>query len=315
MPSRPRSEWLRRQGLLACCLLSISAVRAQQSLGFTGGLSLTAGWPVNRAGLTGAVYYVRDFVQVSVSARGCWVLRGLGPRPFPAGPEFQVQAGVLGGFGPRRFDAHPFHTAIANQTGRQYAAAYAFSWYIDRFSTTQRSGTLAVHIGRLQLATENDALGGGLDDRFRTGAFGIQYRFDAWTLGLQSVLWTGDARGAGVKKVTDSAYPARFGYRDVSQVPYGRFSHGILSLQAQALMPWSQIGHASLGIDAEQVRHFLQNRLIHDMPFIPDRWIKAKNLHYPMLDRTGMPYLFLPGQQVRKPRPVVQAGLNGGLFY
>ena len=70
-----------------------------------------------------------------------------------------------------------------------------------------------------------------------------------------------------------------------------------------------------IGIDAEQVRHVFQNRIVHDMYFIPERFIGYKNVHYPMLQKDGTPFLQRPGQKVRKPKPFFNLGLNDNLFY
>jgi hypothetical protein len=55
----------------------------------------------------------------------------------------------------------------------------------------------------------------------------------------------------------------------------------------------------NVGVDAEQVRNYVQNRLIHDLIFLPRRWRKTNSCHMPMLDTAGNQYLYRPGQEIK----------------
>ncbi len=96
---------------------------------------------------------------------------------------------------------------------------------------------------------------------------------------------------------------------------YGNYSNGLLSLQVQQDLGYGQSVRADAGIDAEQVRHVFQNKLIHDFAFIPAKWVNPKSSHVPMLDTEGNPYLFQPKQEVRKPTPYFNLAANPSMFY
>ncbi|MEM7659519.1 MAG: polymorphic toxin type 23 domain-containing protein, partial [Bacteroidota bacterium] len=179
-------------------------------LGFSGGLSVTFGTHVNRMGLNIQGYYRRDFVQVNLQTGGYYQFRELGPRPSMPGWECQLGVGGLIGFGPGSERWHQaFLHVISNQTQRPYALAYGFLWYLDQRNTTQFSGSLAAHIQGLQLVMENDVLMGGIEDKYRTGAFRVAYQRDSLLIGTKVILWTGNTRSKTVKRVRpiETDYP------------------------------------------------------------------------------------------------------------
>ena len=78
---------------------------------------------------------------------------------------------------------------------------------------------------------------------------------------------------------------------------------------------FGQVAQANAGIDAEQVRNALQNRLFHDMVFLPRRWRQPKNCHISMLDTAGNPYLYRPGQHIKKTTPYWNVFTAPFVFY
>jgi len=134
---------------------------------------------------------------------------------------------------------------------------------------------------------------------------------------LKTILWTGDSFDRNAVKVTGSNYPARFGYKNLKDARWGRNSVGILCLQAERIVDLSTDNTVKImaGIDAEQIRHVFQNKFMHDEYFFPSSWIKYKNMHYPMLQEDGSPFLFEDGQKVRKPRIFISGATNDNLFY
>lgn len=306
--------------LYLCLMLTFSVGNAQiqlpDFLGLNGGLSFSFGSTLNRTGFSVQAYYLRDFVQLNVQVRGHYNFSSFGPRPRIPGWELQSAIGAVVGFGPPiENDVNPFLSPLSNQTTRRYAAGYAFHMYWDQMKTSQFGGSAGIHIERFQIISENDALSGLIDDRFRTGAVLFRYRLEDMQVGISSILWTGDTRSEGTFKVRESEYPARFGYKDISQGTHGHFSHGILALQVQRNLGLGQVAQLQLGLDSEWVRHVLQNRLIHDMWFVPQAINKAKNPHLPMLDKEGNPYLFRKDQSVKSTSFFFSADLNPGLFY
>jgi len=115
----------------------------------------------------------------------------------------------------------------------------------------------------------------------------------------------------------DTIYHSRFGYKDLSKAAWGKNSVGILCFQAERAysVVSPQMAKVMVGIDAEQVRQILQNKIVHDMYFVPERWVGYKNVHYPMLQKDGTPCLSRPGQKVRSPKPFFNVALNDNLFY
>lgn len=205
-------------------------------------------------------------------------------------------------------------TPVSNHTGKKFSLAYAYNYYFDTIGTSQPTGTLALQIDQLHFITENDILGFRGGDRYRTGAVLLTYQTEKEQFGLNTTLWTGNAT-KNTKKIRGTAYPGRYGYMDLSRAHYGNLSHGILNLQYNRVLDRFQVIQIRLGIDAEQVRHVLQNRIMHDMYPIPDSWMPKKNLHVPMLDDKGQPYLFEPGQRLRPVRPYFALSMNPSLFY
>ena len=119
------------------------------------------------------------------------------------------------------------------------------------------------------------------------------------------MIWTGDPYIEAVPLVKDSSYQARYGYLDISQGTFGQYSLGVAALEVAYHYPFltGQVAGLSVGWDDERIRHFSQNRLIHDNPALPINWGNYKNPHIPMLDQNGKPYLFLPDQELRRSRP------------
>lgn len=304
---------------MGCFWLAINNSPAQiqltEQVGLAGGLAFELGIPVRKMGVHLQAYYGQDFIQVNGRLACYYVWHDLGPRPFPRGWEGQASIGALLGWGRREQQDSPLLSPVSNQLERPYAVSYAYNWYRDQRKTSQTTATIGVHIGRWQVISENDAFTGQVQDRFRTGTFSVRYVDSLTAFGLSLLMWTGDSRSAGTQRITDSAYPARFGYKDLSESTYGRFSHGVLAATVTRSLGYGQVGQLALGVDAEQVRHLLQNRLIHDMYWLPANWIKSRNVHYPMLMEDGRPYLYQAGQHIRPIRPYMGLSLNPGLFY
>lgn len=310
---------MKRFCLALWLLLSFIDSQAQilqtERLGANFGLTFNIGSTVNRLGLAAGGYYLADFIQVNLHLRGFYSFSNLGPRPRIPGWEFQSSMGVVLGFGPQNQEVTPLLSPVSNQTSRQYAAAFAYNLYLDQMKTSQRTGTIAIHIGKFMAASENDALSGELVDKFRTASISFSYRIDSLVLGLNTTMWTGDSRDKQVVKVRESEYPGRFGYKDLRDAAYGRFSNGIQSFQVQYILPYGQVMQGNIGVDSEYVRHFWQNQLIHDMWFFPVKWNKSKNPHYPMLADDGLPYLYEEGQKVKPATFYWNIGGNPSLFY
>jgi len=124
-------------------------------------------------------------------------------------------------------------------------------------------------------------------------------------------MWTGQYKES-IRN--DSLYP-HIGYMSAVCGSYCNLSNGLLSGQIKYANEYGQYVQGNVGIDAEQVRDVMQNRLIHDMPLIPKKWNKAQNLHIPMVDSEGNQYLYRKNQKIRKPKFYLNAYSSPNLFY
>jgi hypothetical protein len=102
---------------------------------------------------------------------------------------------------------------------------------------------------------------------------------------------------------------------DMSHSLYGNVSAGLLSAQIQYAAPYGQILHGNIGIDAERVRNFFQNQLVHRLFFSPKkgRWRGGADL--PMIDSNGKMYLYKKDQKIRRDRFYCNLFANSHLFY
>lgn len=277
------------------------------------GVAITLGTPVNRLGISIQLYQYHDFFQVNIGARGYYNLQGYGPRK--RGRELQLNGGITLAAGNIDSTWTPLVSAVGNQTKRPYSGSYSYQVYLDDIGTGQKSGTVALQLNKVFLAMENDIFSGTGRDRYRTGAMMAGYYVQNTLVSVNALMWTGNTSSSKRVFHRESVNGARFGYYDLSKVEYGKFSHGILALQVDSELGLGQMGSVRIGIDAEQVRHALQNRLIHDALLWPRKWYVHDNEHYPMLDEEGLPYTDKETQKIRKARFVLQGSANSGFFY
>jgi len=188
--------------------------------------------------------------------------------------------------------------------------AYEYAYYFDRIGTSQATGRISMWIADSYISIENDFLGALHSDKYRTSLAEIGYGTGDYFIILKNVLWTGDAFGTGVKTVRDSDYPSRFGYKNLQNAPWGTYSAGILACEFRYATPYCTDVFGSLGIDAEQVRNIFQNKFMHDMWFMPAKFIGYKVPNYPMLKDDGTPYLYSDGERPRKPKLYYEVGVN-----
>ena len=296
-------------------LLGVSLGRAQIHSAGTVGVLLGLGKPTNRIGIHAYIQLYNTRFQTSISTKAYYNYSNFGPplRYWEIQPQWSVQAA----WGQENLTENPFYYTVLQRRGRQYALGYAFQYYWNTVGTQQGTGTIVLQIDKVLVQVENDVFGNFRGrDRFRTGAVSLTYQQDDFLLELKSVLWTGETRGAGLVTCREpGAYPCRWGFKDISKLPFGNYSHGVLAAQVHYALPYRQSAQLGVGIDSEHIRHFVQNKLIHDMYFLPSKWVQTKNLHYPMLDENGLPYLYEEGQIIRKDKIYLHLGLNENGFY
>jgi len=275
------------------------------------GLSGAIGTHKIRIGIKVGLQYRYKFLQSNSSVTWYYTWRQLGTGLRT--PEIQVSQGLTMGWGPvTNFSAVPVHYPLANYTGYYYAAGYAYQWYLDKISTSQPTGILGFSVGRLQVLSENDLLGQPSMDRFRTAALQVRWQVDPfWVTGFNCVLWTGQY---GWRQPIVHPSVRAGCYQDTLNGKHTQYSVGWLSAFAGYAAPQGNYIQVEAGMDAEKIRNVVQNKFMHDMVFLPRSWHNP-NCHIPMVDREGHPYLWLPGQQLRRTRPVLQLQLNPLLFY
>lgn len=308
----PKPWFLTVLTILLFAVLPDSDARA----GATGGISLSFGTKVKRLGVFFDASNEGRLI-INGGIRWYYCLDNLGP----IGKRWESQLYFGGGYalGARRserlwyqrFVNHP----VENHSQYESSIAIAYLIYMDNIGTSQNTGQIGLQIQDFSLITENDIFAGGGTDKFRTGAFMLSYRYEDTVFGLSNILWTGDPKGKGYQRLKDEHYPSRFGYFNGSSCSHLGCSHGILVLQITQLLPYHQNIRIRLGIDSERIRNFVQNKVIHDMPFLPKSWIVHENPHIPMISKTGEAFLFQEDQELRASKFFYTFGANEPSFY
>ncbi len=298
-------------------LLIASAAKGQDlptkdsRMGITLSLNCAFGTHFQRAGVNVNFYYAMNHVQVSSELRTYFSFKNLGPKFIY--PELVLSPGLLFGYGRYTEYTNPFYNSVANHTGYSNSVGYSYNAYFNRRKTTQQTGIISLQFDQISLITENDILAKPMLDRFRTAAFLIQYQYkDQFQAAINCTMWTGQM---GKKQSSEKDEFYYHCYMDTSEAVYPNTSHGLLSGQFKYNVGYVQNIQANAGIDAEQIRNAVQNRFIHDMRWIPEKWKKAKNCHIPMIGQKGEQYLYEEGQQIRSPKLYLNVFSNANLFY
>ncbi len=282
----------------------------RQHLGFTVGANVAFGTHFQRFGFNANFFYVSGQFQANTQLRAYLSFKNLGPGFIY--PELVASQGVLVAYGAKQSFFNPFLSSVSNQTGYSSSVAYSYNAYFNAKKTTQQTGIVALQFNAISFIAENDILARTYYDRFRTGAFLLQYQFeDKYQAALNCTLWTGKM-GRTISDSTGGHWPC---YMDTVRGVYAGQSHGLLSAQFKYNIGLAQNLQANVGIDAEQVRNAVQNKLIHDLVFIPRRWVKPGNCHMPMIDSEGGQYLHKPGQRIRPIKPYWNVFSNANVFY
>lgn len=280
-------------------------------MGINLGINLAVGTHVQRLGFVCNAYYVNDHFQANGELRLHFNFKNLGPKKHYF--EAITSLGVLYGYDVNRGYNNPFLNSVSNQTRYRSSIAYSYNAYWNKIGTTQQTGIIALQFDRITFITENDILARQTLDRFRTGAFLLQFQNDSlFQAAINCSMWTGQM---GHKQTINNPniYPQC--YMDTVDGKFTNYSHGLLSAQLKYNIGYSQIGQGNFGIDAEKVRNVMQNKIIHDMRFLPKKWIKHQNCHIPMLDEKGNQYLYLENQKIKPAKVYFNLGSNERVFY
>jgi len=205
-----------------------------------------------------------DYAQLNIGNAFAWKMYSLGRRRIFF--ENRAYGGLCLMVGADRSIIDFDLDGLAHQTNKDYSVAFYYLIYSDNVGSSQLSGAFGVYIKNVSVRFENDVFGGQARDRFRTGIVHIAYRTTENKFGLGLNLWTGETAGSFWEKlITTKNMPN--GYRSLENLPYGKTSHGIAYVSVQHRLRNNNIVSIKLGVDSEHVRHFFQNRLIHDLIF------------------------------------------------
>lgn len=286
---KPCWKYLGYSPIILCWLLLRSECadaqfQADVQLGLQVGLVADFGSHVNNLGVQLSAYYSDYFYQFNASAQLKWNFTGYGDRKAFLENRNAVGLVLLGG----KKDLEPDFQldGLNHQTRFSNAIAFNYLWYYDQAGTSQRSGAWGLHVNYFSLLFENDVFGGQAKDRFRTGILQAGYRYKSWKFFSNLYIWTGQTAGSTWIK---GAFPgAPNGFRSLEDLPYGKTSHGIWSFGFNHALPGQQFVTFKTGIDSEQIRHFFQNRLTHDLILFP-KSMQRNTPHYPRLGPDGCP--------------------------
>ncbi|MGM0477636.1 MAG: polymorphic toxin type 23 domain-containing protein [Bacteroidota bacterium] len=276
--------------------------------GVQAGASISLGSHMQKLGFRIQAYGVWEFAQFNIGNQTYYNFKGLGQRKKFWENKLSFGTVFLGG--KRNTSVRFIFDGLMHQTKYDYALGYNYIFFTDNAGTSQQSGGFGLHVKAFSLLIENDIFAGKGRDRFRTSHASFHYFDTNYHVGVTTHMWTGETNGTRLKNTPDSIYQT--GYKDLRSTPYGTTSHGILSVTGDYLLDYGNRVGGSIGIDHERVRHVLQNKIMHDKPFIPKKW-RDPNVNYPMLDKEGHP-VHHPGQE-RPGRFYYQFGLNRSLTF
>lgn len=289
---------------LVLCTLTAQTYR-DRHVGVQFGICASGGTHTTQFGIFLRGYYKNNWFQWNNDIRINYYYRNLGPKT--PHPEIQISTGILGAFGKKVKRDNPYWSKVGNQTRYNNSIGYAYNIYINKIHTSQLTGTFMFQFGRFYWVNENDIFARPMKDRFRTAGAEIGWQEKNIRVAGTIQLWTGELG----KAVQGTSYPSPAGYLDTTHSKYPFLSHGLLFFHLDyADRTYIQQWRAAAGVDAEQVRHAIQNKLMHDFILHPMEKKNPENYHLPMISKDGQQYLFQSGQTIRKPKPYLNLFYN-----
>lgn len=278
-------------------------------MGINVGIVAALGNKFDRLGFVVNGYYTKDAIQVNTAFRCYYNFKAIGPKKRYF--EATSSIGLVVGYGSLTSDSSFFFNPVSNQTLRKNSLGYAFNFYFNNIGTSQQTGTISIEVDHFNIVAENDLFARPKLDRYRTGAFSILYQNNRYRGGINSSLFTGQMG----HKVEDANYPYSHLYKSDIDGKYTQNSHGLISAQFGYVGKHYQTYQGNIGLDAEKVRHAIQNRFIHDMIFLPKKWRRKSNAHIPMIDSEGNQYLFKEDQKIKSTSLYFNTFMNPSIFY
>ncbi|MBS1651988.1 MAG: hypothetical protein JSU07_08275 [Bacteroidetes bacterium] len=298
--------------ILACSTANAQnedVIYSTSHLYFNIGANVSIGTHFIRYGLNFNFSFVSGNLQANTQIKTYFNFKNLGPKLMY--PEIVLSQALLVCYGKQKNFNNPFFSILSNQSKFENSFGYAYNIYLNKINTSQVTGIIAMQFNRITLLSENDIFAKPMLDRFRTGAFLIQYQLDdKYIIGLNNTMWTGKM-GNRIETNLNNTFSKC--YLDTTKGVYSNYSHGLLSLQFMMSLNGGQFIQLNSGIDAEQVRNAVQNKFIHDMPFLPKKY--NKNCHIPMIDSKGQQYLYGQNQKIKKVSPYINFFSGASIFY
>lgn len=253
------------------------------NVGFQAGIVLDFGSHENEIGIEVNTYGLYKFTQLNAGTRFSFLVNSLGGRSNFL--ENRTNVGLLLLGGKRQTLNDNYFAGLIHNSNYNNALGYNYIWYFDNVGTSQRSGAFGLTLNKTSMFFENDVFGGQAKDRFRTGHLQFSYRTDLVRYSLGINMWTGETSGSPRLKPIENCPN---GFKNLTNLPFGKTSHGVFYFGAQYQLPMFQTIHWRIGMDSEEIRHLFQNRLTHDLMFLPKSFPR-NTPHYPRLDENGNP--------------------------
>jgi len=296
-----------RMALIITFLLATFSVNAQdyfkEHFGGRIGLVMAIGSHNISDGLNFNAFYHDHFYQFNAGSTVYFNEKSLGRRSRFVEARNALGVILLAGPKDKRVDWN--YDALTHNTSSRYGIGYNYIFYNDNVGTSQNSGGFSIHLNQLSIYHENDVFAGQGKDRYRTGHLFLAYTWDSLRLGAGINLWTGETENTNWIRTCSPDTP--YGYKLLEENQYGGTSHGIAYLRIDSKFPFGQIPHFQIGMDSEEIRHAFQNKLMHDLVFLPKK-IERNTPHYPRVDSHGC--ATFDSELRRKDRIYLQLGIN-----
>ena len=277
---------------------------SESNFGIHAGMVLDLGSHENEVGLEINSFCSIQKVQLNAGTRFSFLFNSLGKRRKAF--EQRMNFGFLFLGGKRETTPEAYFSGLIHNSSYNNAVGYNYIWYFDNVGTSQRSGAFGLTIKKSSIFFENDVFGGQSKDRFRTGHLLYSFREGTNRFNLGVNLWTGET--SGTPWIKTNKENCLYGYKNLAQMPFGKTSHGIFYFGIQSQLPFNQYFRFRIGYDSEEIRHLFQNRLTHDLIFLP-KSVPHNTPHYPRLDQMGNPVFYK--KERRKDLFYIQLGANG----
>jgi hypothetical protein len=267
------------------------------------GFQFNFGSHVQQIGIFAKSYYSPHFIQLNLGSSFTFNLKSYGTRRNMW--ESRTYLGLIALGGKRNNDIDFQLDGLNHQSTFNHAIGFNYLWYFDNKKTSQLSGGWSIRINKFSILFENDVFGGQAKDRFRTGVLQFNYLHLQHKFGIGAYIWTGETGGSNWIKTPQQNCPN--GFRNLEDAKYGKTSHGILYGTYQYNFSGNNFTQLKLGIDSEQVRHVIQNKITHDLMFLPKK-LPRNTPHYPRLDSEGC--ATFKKENKRKDKIYIQLNLN-----